>query len=94
MNQMMINMNMNPMNIMMGNMNQQMKNKGKRISLIIISENKSEYINCFEDDKVSILYEKYKGEGALTFNYKPIIGDFTIEENGISNNSFIYVKKI
>ena len=93
MNPMMINMNMNPMNIMMGNMNQQMKNKGKKISLIIISENKNEYINCFEDDKSSILYEKYKGEGALTFNYKPIIEEFTIEENGINNNSFIYVKK-
>ena len=93
MNQMMMNMNMNPMNIMMGNMNQQMENKGKEITLTIISEDKREYINCFEGDKASILYEKYKGKGALTFNYKPLIGDFTLKENGIDYNSLIYAKK-
>ena len=51
MNQMMNNMNMNPMNIMMGNMNQKMEDKGKEISLTIISENKKEFIKCFEKIK-------------------------------------------
>jgi len=88
MNPMMMNMNMNP-----GNMNQQMENKGKEITLTIISENKREYINCFGDDKASILYEKYKGEGALTFNYKILNQYLTIKENGIYNDSFISVKK-
>ena len=85
--------NMSPMNIMMGNMNQQMENKGQEICLQIISENKSEYINCFEGDKASLLFEKYKGEGALTFNYKPLDQDLTITKNGIEYNSLIYVKK-
>ena len=93
MNQMMINMNMNPMNIMMGNMNQQMEDKGKEISLTIISENKKEYIKCFEGDKASIIKEKCNlTKVFLTFNYKLINCDLTIKENGICYNSLIYVK--
>ena len=83
-NPMMINMNMNPFNIMMGNMNQQKENKEKEIYLAIISENKSELIKCFKEDKVSLLNEKYNlNEGILTFNYKPIDYDKTIAENKI-----------
>ena len=95
MNPMMINMNMNPMNIMMGNMNQQMENRGEVISLSIISEKKGESIECFINDKASILYEKCNlTKKALTFNYKPIDPDLTIKENGIIlNNSLIYVNK-
>ena len=91
-NPMMINMNMNPFNIMMGNMNQQKENKGKEIYLKVKSENKNELINCFKVDKASILKEKCNiNEGALTFNYKPIDYDKTIEENGIYDGSLIYV---
>ena len=91
-NPMMINMNMNPLNIMMGNMNQQKENKEKEIYLKIISENKSELISCFKEDKASVLKEKYNlNEGALTFNYKPIDYDKTIEENGIYSGSLINV---
>ena len=90
-NPMMINMNMNPFNIMMGNMNQQKENKGKEIYLKVISENKSELISCFKEDKASILKEKCNlNEGALTFNYKLIDYDKTIEENGIYDDSLIY----
>jgi vacuolar-type H+-ATPase subunit F/Vma7 len=91
-NPMMINMNMNPFNIMMGNMNQQKENKGKEIYLKIISENKSKLISCFNTDKASILEKKYNlNEGALTFNYKLIDYDKTISENGIYGGSLIYV---
>ena len=93
MNSMMINMNMNPMDVMMGNMNQQMKYKGKEISLKIILGNNIESIKCFIHDKASIIEEKYKlNEGCLTFNYKPINDELTIGENGFFNDSFIYVK--
>ena len=91
MNPMMINMNMNPFNLIMGNMNQQ-TNKGQEISLIIISENRREFIKCFEYEKASILKEKYKVEGTLTFNYKEISSDFTLKENGICDGSLIYIK--
>ena len=93
MNQMMINMNMNPMNIMMGNMNQQIEDKGQEISLAIISENKKEFIKCFERDKASIIEEKCNlSKAFLTYNYKLINCDLTIKENGICDNSLIYVK--
>ena len=88
----MINMNMNPFNIMRGNMNLQKENKEKEIYLAIISENKSKIINCFKEDKVSVLMEKYNlNEGALTFNYKLIDYNKTLAENGIYDDSLIYV---
>ena len=87
-----MNMNMNPSNLIMSNMNQLMRDKGKEIYLTIISENRSELIKCFEHDKASILKEKCKFEGYLTFNYKEILSDFTIKENGICDHSLIYVK--
>ena len=91
-NPMMINMNMNPFNIMLGNMNQQKENKRKEIYVKIISENKSELISCFREDKASILKEKYNlNEGILTFNYKPIDYDKTIRENGICDGSLICI---
>jgi len=91
-NPMMINMNMNPFNIMMGNMNQQKENKGKKIYVKIISENKSELISCFRKDKASVLEEKFNlNKRILTFNYKPIDYDKTIRENGIYDGSFIYI---
>ena len=93
MNPMMINMNMNPFNLMMGNMNQQMENKGPKIHLTIISENKKEDIECFRDDKASILYEKCNiSKKHLAFNYKAIDRDSTIKENGIIDKSLIYAK--
>ena len=92
MNPMMINMNMNQMNLMMGNMNQQIIDKGSKMSLTIISGNKKEFIECFENDKASILYEKSNQTGgSLTFNYKIIDYDLTIKENGICDNSLVYV---
>jgi len=93
MNPMMVNMNMNQMNLMMGNMNQQMNENDKEISLTIILENKIELINCFINDKASILEEKCNlDKGVLTFNYKVVDTELTIEENGIFNHSLIYVK--
>ena len=93
-NPMMINMNMNPFNII-GNMNQQKDNKGKEICLKIISENKSELISCFRADKASVLNEKNNlNEGTLIFNYKPIDYDKTIAANGIFDGSLIYVAHI
>ena len=85
-------MNMNPFNMMMGNMNQQKENKEKEIYFAIISENKSELIRCFKEDKISLLKEKYNlNEGFLTFNYKPIDYEKTIAENRIYDGSLIYI---
>ena len=85
-------MNMNPMNIMMGNMNQQIVNKGKEICLTIISKNKKEFINCFEGDKASIIKEKYNlsNQNTLVFNCKPINYKLSIKENEICDGSWIY----
>jgi hypothetical protein len=46
--------NMNPMNIMMGSMNQQMKNKGQVISLTIISEKKVKLLTVLK--LIKLLY--------------------------------------
>ena len=94
MNPMMMNMNMMPMNLMMENMNQQIEDK-KKFYLTIISEEKSEYVVCFPGDKASILEKKCNLTGKLlSFNYKLIDYDLTIEENGICNGSSIYVVDI
>ena len=99
MSPMMMNMNMNPImmnmnlsNSIIGNMNKQIKDKRILFCLTIIKEKKNEYVECFSDDKASILKEKCNlNEELLSFNYKIIDCDLTIEENGISNGSFIYV---
>ena len=92
MNTTMMNMNMMPSNLMMGNMDNQNEDKKRKFYLTIISEKKREFINCFSDDKASILKEKFDLTGKfLSFNYKIIDYDLTIEENGINNGSFIYV---
>ena len=86
-------MNINPMNLMMGNMNQELNGNDKEISLTIISENKKELVKCLISDKASILKEKCNlTKGALTFNYKVINTLLTIGENGIFNGALIYVK--
>ena len=91
-NPMMINMNMNPMNLMMGNINQQMIEKGSKMSLTIISGDKKKCIEFFENDKASILYEKSnQTRGSLAFNYKVIDYDLTIKENGVCDHSLVYV---
>ena len=46
--------NMNPMNIIMGSMNQQMKNKGQVISLTIISEKKVKLLTVLK--LIKLLY--------------------------------------
>ena len=92
MNTTMMNMNMMPSNLMMGNMDNQNEDKKRKFYLTIISEKKREFINCFSEDKASILKEKCDLTGKLlSFNYKIIDYDLTIEENGINNDSFIYV---
>jgi len=95
MNTTMMNMNMMPSNLMMGNMDNQNEDKKRKFYLTIISEKKREFINCFSDDKASILKEKCDLTGKLlSFNYKLIDYDLTIGENGINNGSFIYVVDI
>ena len=79
MNAMMMNMNMNmnmnmvPSNLMMENMDKQIEDKKRIFYLTIISEKKKEFVDCFSDDKASILKEKCNLTGKLlSFNYKLI----------------------
>ena len=81
-------MNMNPMmNMNMNNpwMNPSFNNNRERI-YVLLKSNINSTIECFKDDKTSIL-EKYL---ILTYNYEPLY-DKTLEECGISNNSIINV---
>ena len=88
-NPMMINQNFNPM--MMGNNNQQLENKGQEIDLIIKTKaNRVLQIKFFQKDKLSSLIEKYNIKGHLTYNYKVLRQDLTLEENRLSHYSIIH----
>ena len=92
MNQMMMDINKNQMNMGMGIIQPPMTEIDK-ISITIKSENDEFVVKCFEDDKVSILMEKYNiNEGHLSYNYKPIDINLTFKEIGIYNGSIIQVK--
>ena len=106
MNQMMMNMNMiNSMNMMMANINNIFKNE---VTIKVkLENNKTIYIKCFKDDKVSILKEKCNEiKGTLTSNYKiissnlnikdiiQIYGDCIDEATGIKNIHFQNTKGI
>ena len=80
MNQMMMNMNMiNPMNMMMANINNIFKNE---VTIKVkLKNNKAIDIKCFEDDKVSILKEKCNEiKGPLTGDYKIISSNLNIQD--------------
>ena len=93
-NQMMMDINKNQMNMGMGIIQPSMTEIDK-ISITIKSENDEFVVKCFEDDKASILMEKYNiNEGHLSYNYKPIDINLTFKEIGIYNGSIIQVKNL
>ena len=63
-----------------------------KISINIKSENDEFVVKIFEDDKVSILREKYNLKKALTYNYKPLDENLTFKEIGIYHGSTIQEK--
>ena len=93
-NPMMMNQNINPI-MMSGILKQQSGNKGKKLGILLKTENGDFNYECFERDKVSILFEKInKIRGFLIYKYKVLKSDMTFEENGINkNDSIIYLKK-
>ena len=92
MNPMMMGINKNQMNIDIGNLFQQEKDEIYKTPIKIKSENDEFVVKIFEDDKVSILREKYNIKKALTYNYKPLDEDLTFKEIGIYSGSSIQVK--
>ena len=91
-NQMMMDINKNRMKMGMGIIQPPMT-KIDKISITIKSENDEFVVKCFEDDKASILIEKYNiNEGHLSYKYKPIDINLTFKEIGIYNGSIIHVK--
>ena len=87
-------MNMNHRMMNMNNLNNN-EDKGKEISVIIKTENNQNdrYVNCFENDKASILREKCNiKEGILTYDYKVISENLSIKDNGIYNKANIKLK--
>ena len=91
MNPMMMNMNLTMMNpVYMNNMNQiynnninQMNFNNKREVTILVALENNQMINiqCFEDDKVSILRQKCnKIKGALSCDYQLIYENLTIKD--------------
>ena len=87
-------MNMNQMNMMVGNINNINQQMNKKIQLIIKSENnKLDIISCLENDKVSTLKNLLNLNGRyLLHNYKLLSDDFTIKEQEIGNRSIINIK--
>ena len=85
-NPMMMNMNMNPMN----NNNNPLKKHFLRI--VSHDEGIVKIIECFENDKVSLLREKGNiKKGILTCNYKPLDEDLTIKKNEIKDGCTINI---
>ena len=93
-NPMMTNQNMNPM-MMPGVFQQQSGDKGKKLGIKLKTENGDFNYECFENDKVSLLFEKNNiSEGFLIYKYKVLKNEMTFKENGIRKNfSIIYLKK-
>ena len=88
-NPMMMNMNMNPMN----NNN----NPLNKYSLRIVSNDEriNKIIECFENDKVSLLREKSNiKKGFLTCNYEPIDEVLTIKKNEIKDECTINITNL
>ena len=85
-NPMMMNMNMNPMN----NNNNPLKKHFLRI--VSHDEGIVKIIECFENDKVSLLREKGNiKKGILTCNYEPIDEHLTIKKNEIKGGCTINI---
>ena len=91
MNPMMLNNNINQI-VMIGNNNQQLEDKGEKIQLTLKSADEEFKIICFEGDCPSDLVKKYNLKAGLTFNYKSLIGGWSLKKNGIKNFSVIEVK--
>ena len=88
-------MNMNPFLPMNMNVldNAQILYKGKKITINIQLDNNINKIECFENDKASILKEKYNNNNRFfTFNYKIIDLHLSLIENGIYDNCTVYMK--
>ena len=92
-NPMMMNPNMNPMMIP-GFFQQPFEDKGGKLEILLKTENGDFKTECFEKDKVSILFEKNNiNNGALIYKYKKLNNELTFKENGINKfNSIIYLK--
>ena len=92
-NPMMMNQDMNPM-MMSGKFQQQSGDKGKKLRILLKTENGDFNYECFEKDKVSILFEKNNiSKGFLIHKYIVLDKDMTFKENGIRKNfSVIYLK--
>ena len=96
-NPMNMNNGINMMNMMMPNFNQIISDKGEKINLTLKFENNELHIDCFQNDKSSILREKVNLDGIngdFVSNFKWIDPELTLEENGISNYSTIEIKPI
>ena len=59
------------------------------MKLTIKSENQEFKIECFSNDKISSLYEKYNIKGYLIYNFKLLESNSSISDNKISNYSVI-----
>ena len=95
-NPMIMGQNMNPM-MMQGFSLQNpqfLKEKAKKLHILLKTENGDFSNECSRQDKVSILYEKNNiNRGYLIHKYKVLLPDFTFRENGINKNySLIYLK--
>ena len=95
-----MNMNINPINpkiynqntnqfMVFENNNQQIEDKGNQMKLTIKSENQEFKIECFSNDKISSICEKYNIKGFLTYNFKLLERNSSISDNKISNYSVI-----
>ena len=73
-NPMIYNQNMNQF-MVFGNNNQQIEDKGNQMKLTTKSENQEFKIECFSNDKISSIYEKYNIKGFLTYNFKLLESD-------------------
>ena len=90
---MMMNPNMNPMMIP-GFFQQPFEDKGRKLEILLKTKNGDFKTECFEKDKVSILFEKNNiNNGYLIYKYKLLNNELTFEENGIKKfDSIIYLK--
>ena len=96
-NPMNMNNGVNMMNMMMPNFNQIISDRGIKINLTLKFENNELHIDCFQNDKSSILREKVNLDGIngdFVCDFKSIDPKLTFKENGIRNNSTIEIKPL
>ena len=96
-NPMNMNNGVNMMNMMLPNFNQIISDRGKKINLTLKFENNELHIDCFQNDKSSILREKVNLDGIyddFVCDFKWIDPYLTFKENGIRNNSTIEIKPL